>query len=186
MRHRLVLLLAAVGLAAAACGGADAASSAQTGAADPSTTATTTTTTGSSDASATSTVKVASSSLGDILVDADGMTLYLFLPDDQSTPTCTDGCASAWPPLEGPATAADGADGSLLGTAEHPSGATQVTYNGWPLYHYAKDQAPGDVTGQDVGDKWYVVSPDGTAVTEADESASESESSSAAGYGTSG
>jgi plastocyanin len=43
-------------------------------------------------------------------------------------------------------------------------GTTQVTYNGWPLYYYAKDQKAGDTTGQDVGKVWYVLSPKGDKV----------------------
>lgn len=110
------------------------------------------------------TVAVASSDLGDILVDDAGMTLYVFLPDDQGAPTCTDDCAQAWPPLAGPAEAGEGADAGLLGTAEHPAGMTQVTYNGWPLYYFANDQAAGDTNGQGVGDVWYVVGPDGEPI----------------------
>ena len=58
-----------------------------------------------------------------------------------------------------PPQAGDGVDASLLGTTTRKDGTTQVTYNGWPLYYYVKDQKPGDVTGQDVGDVWYVLSP---------------------------
>jgi predicted lipoprotein with Yx(FWY)xxD motif len=56
-------------------------------------------------------------------------------------------------------------DASKLGTATRKDGSSQVTYNGWPLYYYAKDKAPGDVTGQDVGSVWYVVSAAGDKVT---------------------
>lgn len=119
------------------------------------------------DATAGVTVAVASSDLGDVLVDGEGRTLYMFVPDDQGDPTCTDDCAATWPPLEGPATAGDGADGSLLATAPHPSGVTQVTYGGWPLYHFASDAAPGDVNGQGVNDVWFVVGPDGEPLRDA-------------------
>lgn len=110
------------------------------------------------------TVAVASSGMGDILVDGDGMTLYVFLPDDRGTPTCTDSCADTWPLFEGPASAGDGVDEALLGTAEHPSGTTMATYGGWPLYSFASDQAPGDVNGQGIGDSWYVIGPDGEPI----------------------
>ena len=56
------------------------------------------------------------------------------------------------------------ADASLLGTTERTDGTVQVTYNGWPLYYYEKGKAPGDVTGQDVGGVWYVVSAEGNQI----------------------
>ena len=109
--------------------------------------------------------------LGDFLVDADGMTLYLFTKDTENTSTCYDDCASAWPPFltDGEAAVGEGLDASLLGTTERTDGTVQVTYNGWPLYHWAKDEAPGDTTGQDIGEVWYVVSPAGEAVQESGE-----------------
>jgi predicted lipoprotein with Yx(FWY)xxD motif len=104
--------------------------------------------------------------LGSFLVDAKGMTLYLFTKDTANTSNCYDKCATAWPPLlttDKPA-AGDGVDASLLGTTKRTDGTTQVTYNGWPLYYYQKDKAPGDVTGQDVGGVWFVVSDKGEQV----------------------
>ena len=96
------------------------------------------------------------------------MTVYLFMPDAQSAPTCTDSCAEAWPPLTvdevGQVTAGDGVDATLLSTAEHPTAGTQVTYNGWPLYFFSGDSAPGDTNGQAQGDAWYVLDPTGNAI----------------------
>lgn len=109
-------------------------------------------------------LETADSDLGQILVDPDGMTLYVFLPDEQSESTCYDACAATWPPLEGQMEAGAGVDESLLGTAERTDGTTQATYNGWPLYYYASDSEPGDVTGQGVGDNWFVVDPAGEVV----------------------
>lgn len=87
--------------------------------------------------------------LGDFLVDAEGMTLYLFTKDTENVSTCYDDCATAWPPLltDGEVTVGEGLDASLLGTTERTDGATQVTYGGWPLYYWVKDEAPGDTTG---------------------------------------
>jgi predicted lipoprotein with Yx(FWY)xxD motif len=54
-----------------------------------------------------------------------------------------------------------------LATIERPEGSNQVTYNGWPLYRYAKDVGPESVTGQgvkDFGGKWYLVSPSGQEI----------------------
>ena len=119
-----------------------------------------------SEAAATS-VAVASSPLGDILVDGEGQTLYLFLNDDQGDATCDDDCAQTWPPLPGPAAAGTGADASMLATTERTDGAQQVTYNGWPLYYFAADVAAGDTKGQGVGDVWFAVDAAGEAVKKA-------------------
>jgi predicted lipoprotein with Yx(FWY)xxD motif len=110
-----------------------------------------------------STVKLSSSSLGKILTTGDGMTLYLFTPDTGTKSTCTGGCASAWPALKGPATG-DGVEADDLGTTTRDDGSTQVTFYGHPVYTYAGDAAPGDVTGQGTGGKWYVIDADGNAV----------------------
>jgi predicted lipoprotein with Yx(FWY)xxD motif len=120
------------------------------------------------DEAATAGVAVASTDLGDVLVDPDGMTLYLFTPDEQGESTCYDDCEAAWPPLtvEAEPGAGDGVDAGLLGTTEREDGSLQVTYNDWPLYLWQGDAEPGDVTGQNVNDVWFVVSPDGDAVTE--------------------
>ena len=105
--------------------------------------------------------------LGSFLVDDKGMTLYLFTKDTPNTSNCYDKCATAWPPLltTGEPAAGEGVDASLLGTTKRTDGTVQVTYNGWPLYYYQKDKAPGDIVGQDVGDVWFVVSPAGEQVS---------------------
>jgi predicted lipoprotein with Yx(FWY)xxD motif len=114
------------------------------------------------------TVLVADSDLGQVLTAGDGMTVYVFMPDAQSAPTCTDSCADAWPPLTvddaSQVTGGDGIDASLLGTAEHPTAGIQVTYNGWPLYFFAGDAVPGDTNGQGQGGVWHVLDPSGNAI----------------------
>lgn len=121
---------------------------------------------GSSDATGTGTVMVASTDLGDVLVDSAGMTLYMYDPDKQGDSTCYDQCATAWPPLtvDGAPTAGDGADDGKLGTVERTDGTTQVTYDGWPLYYWAQDSAPGDTTGQAVNNVWWVLGADGEPI----------------------
>jgi predicted lipoprotein with Yx(FWY)xxD motif len=109
-------------------------------------------------------LRLASTDLGDILSDSDGNTLYLFVPDAQGESVCYDQCEAAWPPLVGDVNAGDGVDGSLLGTAERTDGSVQVTYDGWPLYYFANDAAPGDTNGQGLNDVWYVVDAAGDAV----------------------
>ena len=163
-RTTLFALLAALALIAA-CGGA---ATTTTAGATTTTAAATTTTeaaaTTTEAAAAGGTVVVATSSLGDILQDGDGRTLYLFTPDAQGDPTCYDDCADNWPALVGEFEAGDGLDASLLGTVTRTDGGVQVTYNGWPLYYFAGDAAAGDTNGQGLGDKWYVVDATGTAI----------------------
>ena len=108
-------------------------------------------------------VVVSASSLGDILTDQDGNTLYLFTPDEQGPSVCNGGCAEAWPPLLD-AIAGDGIDASLLGSATRDDGGDQVTYNGWPLYYFASDSAPGDTNGQGANDVWYVLDAAGNGI----------------------
>jgi len=105
--------------------------------------------------------------LGDVLVDGEGMTLYMYDPDTQGAgaSTCYDGCAEAWPPLtvEGDPTAGDGVAAELT-AFERDTGARQVAANGWPLYYWVDDSEPGDATGQGVNDVWWVLTSDGTPV----------------------
>ena len=112
------------------------------------------------------TVMVATSDLGQILVDGEGRTLYLFMPDEAGTPTCYEGCAQAWPPLlaEGEITVGSGLDDSDFSTATRTDGGDQVKIGNWPLYYFASDAAPGDTNGQGVSNVWYVVSPSGEAI----------------------
>lgn len=107
-----------------------------------------------------------SDQLGSYLVDAKGMALYAFLKDSPGATTCYGKCATAWPPLltSGNAVAGAGVDAGKFGVTARTDGSTQVTYNGWPLYYFAKDKQPGDTTGQGVGTVWYLVSPTGDPI----------------------
>jgi predicted lipoprotein with Yx(FWY)xxD motif len=105
--------------------------------------------------------------LGEILVDGDGMTLYMFDSDTQGdlASTCTDGCADAWPPLPTDGEPAAGDDVAAdLETFERDDGSTQVAANGWPLYYFQNDESAGDATGQGVNDVWWVLDPSGTPI----------------------
>ena len=115
------------------------------------------------------TIDVAKSSLGDILVDDKGWTLYLFAKDANGKSACTGECASAWPPVlvSGSPTVGDGLDAGLLGTTTRPDGTTQVTYNGHPLYRFSGDAKAGDTKGEGAnafGAVWYAVSPKGAGI----------------------
>jgi len=120
-------------------------------------------------ASGAAKVNVRTTSLGKILVNAQGRTLYLFAPDKHGKSTCYGSCASYWPPLlaTGKPAAGAGVKASLLGTTTRKDGKHQVTYNGHPLYTYVADSAAGKTSGQGLnlsGGLWWVVSPAGNAV----------------------
>ncbi len=111
--------------------------------------------------------------LGPVLVDGQGITLYLFESDHRGSPsTCYSICAIQWPPLLLPTgvtrpIAGPGIETRLLATAPRRDGTTQVTYNGWPLYVWPPDTTPGKAIGQgltNAGGRWYVVDASGHAV----------------------
>jgi predicted lipoprotein with Yx(FWY)xxD motif len=112
------------------------------------------------------TVKAHSSSLGKILVDAKGHTLYLFAKDKRSKSACSGQCATYWPPLltGGKPIARTGAKASLLGMTRRSDGKMQVTYAGHPLYRFALDTKAGQTKGEgldDFGGEWDAVTPSG-------------------------
>jgi predicted lipoprotein with Yx(FWY)xxD motif len=115
-------------------------------------------------------VKTASAgSLGTILVNGNGRTLYLFEADTSNTSTCQGACSVVWPPLltAGAPTAGGSAKSNLLGTTKRPNGVKQVTYNGHPVYMYAGDRNPGETNGQGLnqfGALWYVLDANGNKV----------------------
>jgi predicted lipoprotein with Yx(FWY)xxD motif len=124
---------------------------------------------GGTPAAGTETVSVANSSLGQILVDGSGRTLYLFEADKAASSSCYDACIGVWPAVvtTGPPAARAGAKASLLGTTKRKDGALEVVYNGHPLYYFSGDRMAGDVTGQGLssfGAAWYVVSPGGAKI----------------------
>ena len=148
-------LIPLAALAVAACGGGGSAATAAT----PKTTS-----------GASATVGVANSSLGSILVDSTGHTLYLFKADSSTSSACTGACASAWPPLlaNGTPTAGTGLTASKLGTITRSGGNRQVTDNGHPLYLFIKDTKPGQTTGQGVtafGAAWFALTPAGNQIS---------------------
>jgi predicted lipoprotein with Yx(FWY)xxD motif len=131
------------------------------------------------DAPGSAVVATGTTDLGEVLVDGDGMTLYLFDPDEQGPSTCDDACATNWPPLitDGEPAADGDVDEGLLGTVERDDGAVQVTYDGWPLYRWAADQEPGEATGQAVQDVWWVLDADGVPLRDAAATDDEAETS---------
>ena len=115
------------------------------------------------------TVKIAKTPLGRILVDGKGITLYDFVKDKGTTSVCYGACAALWPPLltHGKPIAGPGVRASLLGTTKRKDGKLEVTYGGHPLYYFVSDRKPGQTTGQGVnqfGGPWWVLSPAGKEI----------------------
>ena len=107
--------------------------------------------------------------LGTLLVGAKGMTVYMFKNDTAGGPsTCTGDCAKNWPAVtvadESAVVAGDNVRGKL-GTIDTADGKYQVTYNGWPLYYFAKDAKRGDTMGEGAGGKWYTIAPETVVVS---------------------
>ena len=100
-------------------------------------------------------------SIGTVLVaGSNGMTVYTFTKDvkDSGKSACNAGCIDKWPALTSTAAPTGGAGVTgKLGTITRDDGATQVTYNGLPLYFFANDKAPGDANG--VYANWEAVKP---------------------------
>ncbi len=102
------------------------------------------------------------------LVDQQGRALYLYTSDTQSsgTSTCTAECLTQWHPLivTGTPQAGNGVNAALLGIITRDDGTLQATYNGWPLYTYNGDTAPGTTGGQGMGGAWFLVSGTGNSI----------------------
>jgi len=172
MKKQLSVGLAVLALAASltACGGGSGTSPTT---AAPATTTATPATTASESATATASeaamvdLKTASSSAGNIVVDGKGMSVYYFTKDvkDSGKSNCTGDCLVKWPPVitTNDTPKVEGVTGKV-GTITTADGKKQVTVDGMPVYLWEKDKAPGDVTGQGVGNVWYLVAPDGTMI----------------------
>jgi predicted lipoprotein with Yx(FWY)xxD motif len=151
----LSVVLMAIGLVAAACGG-----SAQSSTPSPTTTP----------AGAATVMVAANPTLGNILVNAQGMTLYVFGADTVGTSNCTGACLPNWPPLTATTdkpVAGPGVTGAL-GVIKRPDGINQVTRDGMPLYTFAFDKQPGDTNGQglnEFGGIWTAAAAGGGSPT---------------------
>lgn len=150
MRYQTKLLVpaVAVSLLLAACGGGSKTTSSSSHNSAPATNA------------SSETVKTASSSLGTILVNQKGMTLYHLSVEQNGKFICTSSsCTGIWHPLTVSAGATPSGEVGSLGTVKRPDGTTQVTYKGSPLYTFAQDQQPGETNGQGIKDvgTWTVI-----------------------------
>lgn len=111
-------------------------------------------------------IQLADTELGQVLVDANGLTLYLFTKDaDGGVPTCAGGCATAWPPalVTDASVVGEGIDPALVTTVDTPDGK-QLKIGKWPLYRFAGDAAAGEVNGQASGGVWFVVGADAKSI----------------------
>jgi predicted lipoprotein with Yx(FWY)xxD motif len=116
------------------------------------------------------TVTLKSTSLGKVLVNQNGRTLYLFEKDRPGKSMCTGSCVSFWPPLLSgakPRAGSTAVKASLLGRIRRSDGRMQVTYRGHPLYTFSLDKRAGQTNGEgldDFGAHWYAVSAAGSKV----------------------
>ena len=101
--------------------------------------------------------------LGKIIVGSNGLTLYHYTVDHGKVVKCVGACATQWPPVliakNAEPVAGPGITASKLGTVKRPDGTMQVTYAGYALYRFAGDTKPGQVNGQGLEKKWYVIAP---------------------------
>ncbi len=106
-------------------------------------------------------VKVASKyNLGSYLTDAKGMSLYTFKKDSPGKSACAGDCVTRWPLFYREKVGVSGdLKASDFGTITRDDGQKQTTFKGMPLYYFAMDKAPGDTTGHDVKEVWYLAKP---------------------------
>jgi predicted lipoprotein with Yx(FWY)xxD motif len=193
MRHLLKLSLGALAasLLLAACGSSSSSNTTSSAAASTQPAAQST-----SSPSGAVVVKTASNSLGTILVNSQGMTLYHLSGEVNGQFICTSSaCLGVWHPLIASSTSAPSSEVSSLATVKRPEGTVQVTYKGTPLYTFTGDQQSGETKGQGIKDvgTWSVVttgsgsapaaSTSSTPAAAAPSTSSSSESSSGGGYG---
>jgi predicted lipoprotein with Yx(FWY)xxD motif len=164
----LLVLGAASAMALSGCGGSSSSSvAADTGAA----------------ASATNALHVGTTSLGKVLVDSKGMTLYVLSADSKNKSTCDAQCLSFWPPV---APTGAGKLAVAAGQTKTTAGSAIATVAGQPVYTFAQDENPGDVNGEGLnlyGGIWYALTPSGKPIVQGASSAPSSGASTPAGGG---
>jgi predicted lipoprotein with Yx(FWY)xxD motif len=180
MRHLLKLSIPAiaVSLLIAACGSSSSNKTTSSAATTPAAAQT------SSSSSSAVVVKSASSSLGTILVDSQGMTLYHLGGEQGGKFICTStACLGVWHPLIAPSSGAPSGEVGSLGIVKRPEGTMQVTYKGTPLYTFTGDQQPGETKGQGIKDvgTWSVITTSSSSTPSSASGSSESEKSGSGG-----
>jgi len=120
-----------------------------------------------------------------VLVDAQGMTLYWFAIDTSAKSNCSGSCATYWPPVKGPLTAGSGVTGTL-GTITRSDGTKQATYLGHPLYTYVGDTSSGQNKGNGKnlsGGLWWEMTVSGSTPAPNAGSTATATSGGGGGYG---
>lgn len=148
---RAILAVTCAGAAVALMSGCGQETEVPAAAADASTTA----------AATAPTLGTRDTALGTVLTDGDGFTLYRFDEDTADQVRCVGPCAEIWPPTPGtPVPNPESVLPGTVGTTTRPDGVEQATYDGHPLYRFAKDTAPGVTSGDGVKGTWHVVTVD--------------------------
>ncbi|MGU3463887.1 hypothetical protein ACLBXO_03470 [Methylobacterium sp. C33D] len=94
---------------------------------------------------------------GPALVDAKSMTLYTFDKDMGGKSMCNGPCAANWPALMAASGSAVSGDWTKV---TWDDGTMQWAYKGKPLYTFAKDTKPGDITGDGfLNGAWHIAKP---------------------------
>lgn len=123
-----------------------------------------------------SAISLRQTSLGNVLADANGRTLYLFAGDNRGASKLSSAGLAVWPPFTSTRLpqATAGVSTAQIGTATNASVGTQIAYNGHPVYYYVGDHQPGQTLGQglnEFGGHWYAISGGGAAITSTPKSA---------------
>ena len=171
--RKIFTIVGAIGLslAAAACGSSSSTSASSTSTSAPATQASAPAVQASAPAAAASSaapsaapaamLKIDQTSLGSVLTNAQGLTVYWFAKDTATNSACSGACAAAWPPVIGMPQAASGFKlTGKLGEIKRADGSMQATYDGHPLYLFAGDSKPGQVNGNAIdgfGALWYAI-----------------------------
>ncbi|UXY23785.1 hypothetical protein N8I84_37655 [Streptomyces cynarae] len=98
--------------------------------------------------------------LGRILTDSEGRTLYRYDLEHDGTVVCVASCTATRKPLLtrlGTELRLPPGIAGTLGTVSRPDGGDQVTYNGSPLYLFTGDAKPSDTNGVTLD--WHVLQP---------------------------
>jgi predicted lipoprotein with Yx(FWY)xxD motif len=180
MRHLLKLSLPAIAasLLIAACGSSSSSSTTSSAAGTQPASQT------SSSSSSAAVVRSASNSLGTILVNSQGMTLYHLSGEVSGKFICTStACLGVWHPLIAPSSGAPSGEVGSLGTVKRPEGTMQVTYKGTPLYTFTGDHQAGETKGQGIKDvgTWSAVATSSSSTPAASTSSSSAPEKSSGG-----
>jgi predicted lipoprotein with Yx(FWY)xxD motif len=187
MRNRwwAVPVLAGAAAVLTACGSSSPSASSPPTTSTPPASSSTTPASGST--ASTVTVSTKSTSIGTVLVNAQGHTLYWFAIDTPTKSNCNGSCTTYWPPVMGKAAAASGT--SLpkgFGSITRSDGSVQATYDGHPLYTYIGDTSAGMTSGNGKnlsGGLWWAMTPSGAKAASAGATPSTSTSTGGGGYG---